>query len=145
MHRFTDARDILVLIAFCVLIHPSPTTARGKYALAESCNANADFMRREIGLAVESARSAKDSLETLSPIDTLGFINWLFGTPTLSYKPLTIPRTIFGGSSEPEDIIGIANLSGETTVEDAEGGDVVSRQMDKPSMLRSDSGVSRGG
>ena len=106
-------------------------------------------MRREIGLAVELARSALESLESDSSED---IVMWMFGEseetydgsePT--YDPLTIPQAIFGGSSEPVDVIGIANINGEIAAEDAKGGDVVSEEMDKLSMLRTESCVSKWG
>ncbi len=98
---------------------------------------------------MESARSTKESLDNLTPFESLAHVAWMFGDVGQTYNPFTIPRTIFGGSSAPVNIIGIAHLDidpdHELSPEKAKGGDVVSEVLDKWSLSRSDSCVSREG
>ena len=116
------------LVQFFLILKSQFASARGKFALYESCLAPnmASFMRDELTLVMESAASTKAALANPNP-DTNRFVRWMFGTSTATYDPYAAPRAIIGGTGTGEDdTIGLAGLTGEVPVDTAAGGDVVS-------------------
>ena len=114
----------ITVLQFFLTLKSHFACAWGNFALYGDCqNARNDpFIRHELNLVVESARSAKAALDTPNS-DTDSFVQWMFGPRKTGYDPYAAPRASTGGT---DDIVGLAGLSGEVRYRDAEGGDVVS-------------------